>query len=163
VTLGCKKLFCEVPVRGHPSISLPPHSSPTLPLSICIPHPYLCTISNDHTYSRQLPGLTVRQLSRSWWYDSSSISTCIRRTSKTHDGIPIKKRLFRLQTHQKPSISIIDTSKTSTQKYETSMKHSLFLLFRHFCAHRLIHCLAHRLVHCLAHRLSIAVRATLLT
>jgi hypothetical protein len=32
-------------VRGHPSISLLPLSSPTLPLSICIPHPYLCTIS----------------------------------------------------------------------------------------------------------------------
>jgi hypothetical protein len=43
-----------------------------------------------------------------------------------------------------------------TRKYETSMKHSLFPLFRHYCAHILIHCIAHRLVHCLAHRLSIA-------
>jgi hypothetical protein len=32
-----------------------------------------------------------------------------------------------------------------TWKYETSMKHSLFLLFHHYCAHRLVHCLAHRL------------------
>jgi hypothetical protein len=39
-------------VRGHPSISLLPFSSHNLPLSICIPHPYLCTIYNDHTYSR---------------------------------------------------------------------------------------------------------------
>jgi hypothetical protein len=46
-------------VRGHPSVSLLPLSSPTLPQSICIPHPYLCTISNNHTYSRRLPGPTV--------------------------------------------------------------------------------------------------------
>jgi hypothetical protein len=72
------------------------------------------------------------------WYDSSSISTRIRRTSKTHDSIPIKTSLFWAQTHQKPSISIIDTSKTL-------MKHSPFPLFRHYCAHRLVHCLAHRL------------------
>jgi hypothetical protein len=38
-------------VRGHPSISLLPLSSPTLPLSICIPHPHLCIISKDHTGS----------------------------------------------------------------------------------------------------------------
>jgi hypothetical protein len=36
-------------VRGHPSVSLPPLSSPTLPLFICIPPPHLCTISKDHT------------------------------------------------------------------------------------------------------------------
>jgi hypothetical protein len=35
------------------------------PLSICIPHPHLCTISKDYTYGRRLSGLTVRRLSRS--------------------------------------------------------------------------------------------------
>jgi hypothetical protein len=39
-------------VRGHPSISLPPLSSPTLPLLICIPPPHLCTISRDYTTDR---------------------------------------------------------------------------------------------------------------
>jgi hypothetical protein len=39
------------PVKGHSFISLLPLSSPTLPLSICIPHPHLCTISKDHTHS----------------------------------------------------------------------------------------------------------------
>jgi hypothetical protein len=52
-------------VRGHLSISLLPLLSPTPPLSICIPHPHLCTISKDHTYSRRLSGPTVRRLSRS--------------------------------------------------------------------------------------------------
>jgi hypothetical protein len=32
-------------VRGHPSVSLLPLSSPTLPLFICIPPPHLCTSS----------------------------------------------------------------------------------------------------------------------
>jgi hypothetical protein len=36
-------------VRGHLSVSLPPLSSPTLPLFICSPPPHLCTISRDHT------------------------------------------------------------------------------------------------------------------
>jgi hypothetical protein len=36
-------------VRGHPSVSLPPLSSPTLPLFIYIPSPHLCTISRDYT------------------------------------------------------------------------------------------------------------------
>jgi predicted aspartyl protease len=36
-------------VRGHPSISLLPLSSPTLHLFICIPPPHLCTIFKDHT------------------------------------------------------------------------------------------------------------------
>jgi hypothetical protein len=36
-------------VRGHPSVSLLPLSSPTLHLFICIPPPHLCTISKDHT------------------------------------------------------------------------------------------------------------------
>jgi hypothetical protein len=35
-------------VRGHLSVSLPPLSSPTLPLFICIPPPHLCTISRGH-------------------------------------------------------------------------------------------------------------------
>jgi hypothetical protein len=42
------------PVRGHPSISLPPLSSTTLPLFICTSSPHLCTISRDYTYSRRL-------------------------------------------------------------------------------------------------------------
>jgi hypothetical protein len=42
----------ELDVRGHLSISLLPLLSPTSPLSICIPHPHLCTISKDHTDSR---------------------------------------------------------------------------------------------------------------
>jgi hypothetical protein len=41
-------------VRGHPSVSLPPLSSTTLPLFICTPSHYLCTISRDYTYSRRL-------------------------------------------------------------------------------------------------------------
>jgi hypothetical protein len=36
-------------VRGHPSISLLPLSSPTLHLFICISSPHLCTISKDYT------------------------------------------------------------------------------------------------------------------
>jgi hypothetical protein len=36
-------------VRGHLSVSLPPLSSPTLPLFICILSPHLCTISRDYT------------------------------------------------------------------------------------------------------------------
>jgi hypothetical protein len=36
-------------VRGHPSVSLLPLSSPTLHLFICIPPPHLCTIFKDHT------------------------------------------------------------------------------------------------------------------
>jgi hypothetical protein len=39
----------EVGVRGHPSVSLLPLSSPTLHLFICIPPPHLCTIFKDHT------------------------------------------------------------------------------------------------------------------
>jgi hypothetical protein len=31
----------------HYTISLPPLSSPTLPMFICIPPPHLCTISRD--------------------------------------------------------------------------------------------------------------------
>jgi hypothetical protein len=36
-------------VRGHLSVSLPPLSSPTLPLFICSPSLHLCTISRDYT------------------------------------------------------------------------------------------------------------------
>jgi hypothetical protein len=42
------------PVRGHLSVSLPPLSSPTLPLFICTPSPHLCTISRDYTQSQRL-------------------------------------------------------------------------------------------------------------
>jgi hypothetical protein len=42
-------------VRGHPSVSLLPLSSPTLPLFICTPFPHLCTISRDYTQSQRLP------------------------------------------------------------------------------------------------------------
>jgi hypothetical protein len=63
----------------------------------------------------------LESLTRSWrrWYDSSSISPRIRRTSKTRDSILIKKHLFRAQMHQKPSIS-----KTSTtyQKHQQHIK-----------------------------------------
>jgi hypothetical protein len=38
-----------VAVKGHPSISLPPLSSPTFPLFICTPPTHFCTISKDHT------------------------------------------------------------------------------------------------------------------
>jgi hypothetical protein len=42
--------FRHIPaVRGHPSVSLPLLSSPTLPLFICITSPHLCTISRDYT------------------------------------------------------------------------------------------------------------------
>jgi hypothetical protein len=46
-----KRLLCYLKgtVRGHPSISLLPLSSPTLHLFICIPPPHLCTIFKDHT------------------------------------------------------------------------------------------------------------------
>jgi hypothetical protein len=51
-------------VRGHPSVSLLPLSSPTL-LFICIHPPHLCTILKDHIHSRRLLGPTVRRLPRS--------------------------------------------------------------------------------------------------
>jgi hypothetical protein len=50
----------DLSVRGHLSISLLPLSSHNPPMSICIPHPYLCAISSDHTYSRRLPGPMAR-------------------------------------------------------------------------------------------------------
>jgi hypothetical protein len=43
-----RKLMIQY-VRGHPSISFLPLSSPTLHLFICIPPPHLCTIFKDHT------------------------------------------------------------------------------------------------------------------
>jgi hypothetical protein len=52
-------------VRGHPSISLLPLSSPTLHLFICNPPHRLYTIFKDHTHSRRLSGPMVRRLPRS--------------------------------------------------------------------------------------------------
>jgi hypothetical protein len=57
-------------VRGHPSVSLLPLSSPTLPLSICTPYTHLCIIPKDRTYSRRPPSLTGRRLPRSRLTDS---------------------------------------------------------------------------------------------
>jgi hypothetical protein len=53
--LSASMIKCLLTVRGHPSIFLPPLSSTILPLVICTPSPYLCTISRDYTYSRRLP------------------------------------------------------------------------------------------------------------
>jgi hypothetical protein len=39
-------------VRGHPSVSLLPLSSPTLLLFICTPYTHLCIISKDYNHSR---------------------------------------------------------------------------------------------------------------
>jgi hypothetical protein len=47
----CKVGFPGISVRGHPSVSLLPVSSPTLHLFICILPPHLCTILKDHTHS----------------------------------------------------------------------------------------------------------------
>jgi hypothetical protein len=47
-------------VRGHPSVSLLPLSSPTLHLFICTPPHHLCTIFKDHTHSRRLLSPMVR-------------------------------------------------------------------------------------------------------
>jgi hypothetical protein len=49
-----------VSVRGHPSVSLLPLSSPTLHLFICTPPHHLCTIFKDHTHSRRLLSPMVR-------------------------------------------------------------------------------------------------------
>jgi hypothetical protein len=59
-----------ITLRGHPSISLLPLSSPTFYLCICISPPHLCTISKDCTYSRRLLGPVVRRLPRSRLTDS---------------------------------------------------------------------------------------------
>jgi hypothetical protein len=75
-------------VRGHPSVSLLPLSSPTLPLSICIPYPYLCIISKDRTYSQRPPGLMVRRLPRSRLTDSRRLpASPPARTSTASDGL----------------------------------------------------------------------------
>jgi hypothetical protein len=75
-------------VRGHPSISLLPLSSPTLPLSICTPYTHLCIISKDHTYSRRPPSLTVRRLPRSRLTDSRRLpASPPARTSTASDGL----------------------------------------------------------------------------
>jgi hypothetical protein len=57
-------------VRGHPSVSLLPLSSPTLHLFICNPPHRLCTIFKDHTHSQRLSGPMVRRLPRSRLTDS---------------------------------------------------------------------------------------------
>jgi hypothetical protein len=79
------------PVRGHPSISLLPLSSPTPHLFICIPSPHLCTIFKDHTSSRSLLGPIVRRLSRSQLTNNCRLPTSApARTSTASD---------RLRTH----------------------------------------------------------------
>jgi hypothetical protein len=75
-------------VRGHPSVSLLPLSSPTLPLSICTPYTHLCIISKDRTYSRRPPSLTVRRLPRSRLTDSRRLpASPPTRTSTASDGL----------------------------------------------------------------------------
>jgi hypothetical protein len=70
----CNTIYTPA-IREHLSVSLLPLSSPTLPLSICIPHPYLCAISKDYTYSWWLPGPMVQQLSRSQLTNSCRLPT----------------------------------------------------------------------------------------
>jgi hypothetical protein len=75
-------------VRGHPSVSLLPLSSPTLPLSICTPYTHLCIISKDRTYSRRPPSLTGRRLPRSRLTDSRRLpASPPARTSTASDGL----------------------------------------------------------------------------
>jgi hypothetical protein len=77
-----------VPVRGHPSVSLLPLSSPTLPLSICTPYHHLCIISKDRTYSRRLSGPMVRRLPKSRFTDSRRLpASPPARTSTASDGL----------------------------------------------------------------------------
>jgi hypothetical protein len=77
-----------VHVRGHPSISLLPVSSPTLHLSICILPLHLCTITKDHTHSQQLLGPMVWWLPRSWLTNSRQLSTSLpTHTSTASDGL----------------------------------------------------------------------------
>jgi hypothetical protein len=74
-------------VRGHPSISLLPLSSPTL-LFICIHPPHLCTTLKDHIHSRQFLGLTVRRLPRSRLINSCRLpASPSARTSTALDGL----------------------------------------------------------------------------
>jgi hypothetical protein len=78
----------DVPVRGHPSVSLLPLSSPTFYLCICIPPPHLCTISKEHTYSWRLLGPMVRRLPRSRLTDSRRLpASPSAHTSTASDGL----------------------------------------------------------------------------
>jgi hypothetical protein len=86
--VGWDMLSVWVHVRGHPSVSLLPLSSPTLPLSICTPYTHLCIISKDRTYSQRLPGLTVQRPPRSRLTDSRRLSASPpARTSTALDGL----------------------------------------------------------------------------
>jgi hypothetical protein len=81
-------LYLLTSVRGHPSVSLLPLSSPTFYLCICIPPPHLCTISKDHTYSQRLLGPMVRRLPRSRLTDSRRLpASPSARTSTALDGL----------------------------------------------------------------------------
>jgi hypothetical protein len=77
VTASLLCLTLVLLVRGHPSVSLLPLSSPTLHLFICIHPPHLCTILKDHIHSQRLLGLTVCRL-------PTSPSAC---TSTALDGL----------------------------------------------------------------------------
>jgi hypothetical protein len=75
-------------VRGHPSVSLLPLSSPTFYLCICISPPHLCTISKDRTYSRRPLGPMVQRLPRSRLTDSRRLPASLSaRTSTASDGL----------------------------------------------------------------------------
>jgi hypothetical protein len=88
VLMLVKKKLHLVHVRGHPSVSLLPLSSPTLPLSICTPYPHLCIISKDRTYSRRPPSLMVQRLPRSRLTDSRRLpASPPARTSTASDGL----------------------------------------------------------------------------
>jgi hypothetical protein len=96
---ACCHLWCIPPppplplmfhlcVRGHPSVSSLPLSSPTFYLCICIPPPHLCTISKDRTYSWRLLGPMVQQLPRSRLTNSHRLPVSpSARTSTASDGL----------------------------------------------------------------------------
>jgi hypothetical protein len=76
-----------VSVRGHPSVSLLPLSSPTLHLFICICPLHLCTILKDHIHSRRLLA-TVRWLPRSRLINSRRLpAPSSVHTSTASDGL----------------------------------------------------------------------------
>jgi hypothetical protein len=67
----------DITVRGHPSISLLPLSSPTLPLFICTPSPHLCIISRDYTQRPTTFALIVRRLCRSRLTECHQLPACL--------------------------------------------------------------------------------------